>query len=298
MDGGLATCNGAPPDVKDFWKNIAIRLLALSNSRVSHPFPKRLLVTGAAGIVASLCRPLLRERCEALVLTDRNAVADLVTGERFLPGDLTDLDFLVSAAEGSDGILHLGGHVGPDFTFEEVLAANVVGTRNVFEAARLADVPRVVYASSHHAVGFHRRGEALDHRTPPRPDSWYGLSKGFGEEIASYYADRHGIAALSIRIGFIGEKVIDERRLHTWLSPRDFVQLVEIGFTCPNLHFETVYGVSDNPGTFFDNSNATRLGYRPRDRALDHLADENLRDARPDPDSADGNYVGGHFVNA
>ena len=76
------------------------------------------------------------------------------------------------------------------------------------------------------------------------------------------------------------------------------IQLVEIGFTHPDLHFEIVYGVSDNPAPFFDNSNAERLGYRPRDRALDHLATEELRTAEPDLQSADGTHVGGHFVES
>jgi len=265
---------------------------------MDHPRPPRILLTGAAGIVGTAIRPLLAPRCRELVLTDRREVPDPGPDERFVAGDLTDLDFLVELAQDTDAIIHLGGHVGPDFTFDEVLESNIVGTRNVFEAARVAGVPRVVYASSHHAVGFLRRGATIDHATSPRPDSFYGLSKAFGEEVGAYYADRHGIRVLAVRIGFVGEKVIDERRLHTWLSPRDFLQLIEIGLTHPDLHFEIVYGVSDNPAPFFDNRNADRLGYRPQDRALDHLADESLRDARPDPGSADGSYVGGHFVES
>ncbi len=259
---------------------------------------KRLVVTGAAGIVGTALRPLLAGLCEELVLTDLRPVENLVENERFKGGDIGDLDFVTEATAGADGIVHLAGRVGPDFTFEEVLGANIIGTRNVFESARRNQVPRVVYASSHHAVGFLRRGDHIDHSTAPRPDSHYGLSKAFGEELGAYYADRHGLAVLAIRIGYVGETVIDERRLHTWISPRDLFQLIKIGLTHPELRFEIVYGVSDNPDPFFDNHNAHHLGYRPQDRALDHLADESLRTSQPDPSTAAGVYVGGHFVNS
>lgn len=260
------------------------------------PFPSRIVLTGAAGIVGTSIRPLLRERCNELLLTDVQEVDPLHAKEQFFQGDLTDLDFLTEVTADADGIVHLAGHVGANFTFDDVLGANIVGTHNLFEAARRNGVPRVVYASSHHAVGFFRRGDPIDHTTAPRPDSFYGLSKAFGEELGSYYADRHGMRVLAIRIGFVGDEVIDERRLHTWMSPRDFVQLIEIGFTHPDIRFEIVYGVSENPEPFFDNRNAHRLGYSPEDRALDHLADEEFRHLPPDTSTADGTHIGGHFT--
>ena len=79
------------------------------------------------------------------------------------------------------------------------------------------------------------------------------------------YADKHGLRVLNIRIGNFGDRPLDRRRLSIWLSPRDFLQLVRIGLEHPDLHYETVYGASENDRTWWDNANAYRLGYRPQD---------------------------------
>lgn len=257
---------------------------------------RRILLTGAAGIVGSLIRPLLAQHHTEVVLTDIAEIESVGERETFVQGDIVDLDFVKSVAAGVDGIVHLAGMVGPDYTFDEVLGPNIIGTHNIFSAARAGGISRVVYASSHHAVGYWRRDQCPDESVLPRPDSQYGVSKAFGESVASYHADKFGIRVLVIRIGFAAEKVIDERRLHTWISPRDLVQLIEIGFHEPELGFEIVYGVSDNPDPFFDNTNAQRLGYRPQDRALDHLADAAILDQSPDPTTVDGATIGGVFA--
>lgn len=258
----------------------------------------RILLTGASGIVGSALRPLLATRFPEVLLTDLETIDSSSLGETesFAQGNLADADFLERITTDLDGIIHLGGLVGPDFTFDEVLESNIVGTRNLFEAARKNGVARVVYASSHHAVGFYRREDPVDETTPPRPDSFYGLSKAFGEEVGAYYADKFGLHVLAIRIGYVGESVIDERRLHTWVSPRDLMQLIEIGLSHPEIGFEIVYGVSDNPAPFFDNRNANRLGYRPRDRAVEHLADPDLLQQAPEA-GAEGTHIGGHFAD-
>ena len=72
--------------------------------------------------------------------------------------------------------------------------------------------------------------------------------------------------------------------------------MIEIGLTTPDLGFEIVYGVSENPDPFFDNANAARLGYRPQDRAVKHLADPSLISQKPDTTTAEGTFVGGHFA--
>jgi uronate dehydrogenase len=259
---------------------------------------KRILLTGAAGIVGSALRPLLRELYDEVLLTDLNPIEDPAGNERFEAGDISDFSFVSPLASQVEGIVHLAGKVGPDYTFDEVLGPNLIGSYHVFEAARQNGISHVVYASSHHAVGYRKRTDAIDEHTAPRPDSFYGLSKAFGEEIGSLYADRHGINVLAIRIGYVGETVIDERRLHTWISARDLAQLIGIGLSTPDLGFQIVYGVSDNPEPFFDNANAVRLGYRPQDRSVDHLADPSLLDAHPDPDSPEGIFVGGHFCQS
>ncbi len=262
-------------------------------------FPDRILVTGAAGIVGTALRPLLRKAAKEIVLSDIAPIDELGLGERYLQCDLQDLETLTGAASGVDAILHLGGAVGATLDFDTILGANIIGTRNVFEAARLNGIKRVVFASSHHAVGYTPRGEAIDHLAPLRPNSDYGVSKAYGEAVGSYYADNFDMEALSIRIGYVGDDLSKERRLRTWISPRDLLQLVEIGFTYPGLRHEIVYGVSESPEpAFFDNENAHRLGYRPQDRSVDRLTDPSVLDQVPDLNSIEEGVVGGGFASA
>ena len=260
--------------------------------------PARLLVTGAAGIVGSALRPLLRERFEELLLSDRVAVDDLAANESYGACELADLEGLTALAGQVDAVIHLGGLVGAEYTFEDILEPNVIGTRNLLEAARRSGVRRVIYASSHHVVGFTPRGEALDHRATLRPNGEYAVSKAYGEAAASYYADNFGLEILSIRIGYVGDEVNSERRLRTWISSRDLTQLVEIGLTRPELHHEVVYGISETPEpTFFDNCNAFRLGYQPKDRSVDQVTDPTVLEERPDLGTIEEGVVGGGFAS-
>jgi len=259
--------------------------------------PSRILVTGAAGIVGTALRPVLRSQYQSLLLTDLVEITDLADNERFDQADLQDLRSLENLCSQVDAIIHLGGMVGAAYRFEEVLGPNIVGTHNILEAAVRQAVKRLVYASSHHVIGFAPRGSHLDHRTAPRPNGEYALSKAYGEAAASYYADNFGLEILTIRIGYIGDDVSKERRLHTWVSARDLAQLIAIGLTHPDIHYEIVYGVSEVPQPFFDNQNATRLGYMPQDRALDHVTSPDLLSYQPDFTKIEEGVVGGGFAS-
>ena len=226
---------------------------------------KEILLTGAAGGVATMIRPLLRESWRVR-LSDLRPVAPLAPGETDAPADLADIDALRRAVRGVDGIVHLGGY-SLEADWETIHRANIVGCYNLFEAARLEGVKRVVFASSNHAVGFYPRSETIDEAVVVRPDSPYGLSKAFGEGVAALYAYKYGVSALSIRIGNVGERPVDRRRLAIWISPRDLVQLIRIGLEHPDIRHEVVYGMSDNQRAWWDNHNAVRLGYTPRDRS-------------------------------
>lgn len=188
------------------------------------------------------------------MLTDLVEVSDLAPNESFMQGDISNLEFVQSLMDGVTGVVHLAAAVG-HYDFDEVLRPNFIGAYNIYEASRSLEVPpRVIYASSHHAVGFFKRGEqTIDHQIAPRPDSYYGLSKAYGEGLASLYADKYNVNTLSVRIGYVGESVPDERRLHTWISARDLFQLITIGFSTPNLHHEIVYGVSKERYVASDN---------------------------------------------
>ncbi|MEX2200408.1 MAG: NAD(P)-dependent oxidoreductase, partial [Dongiaceae bacterium] len=207
-----------------------------------------------------------------LRLSDVAAIDDVEVGEESAPADLADLASVRAAVGGVDGIVHLGGY-SLESDWETILRANINGAYNLFEAARLEGVRRIVFASSNHVMGFYRRAETIPADVTVRPDSRYGLSKAFGEALASLYAHKYGAEVLSIRIGHILPKPRNRRDLSIWLSPRDLCQLIRIGLETPGIRHEIVYGMSDNERAWWDNDNAARLGYRPQDRSEDFAAE-------------------------
>jgi len=254
---------------------------------------KTILITGAGGGVGTHLRQQLAGNY-ALRLSDIRRLKP-GAGETFVQGDVANLDDMLRATQGVDAFVHLGGYSveGP---WEDILNANIVGCYNAFEAARRNGVKRILFATSNHAVGFYRRDQVIDHRVYIRPDSRYGVSKVFGEALGSLYADKYGMEVFCMRIGNVGTVPIDKRRLSIWISPRDLAQLVTIGIEHPDIRFEIVYGVSNNRRSWYDNGNATRLGYHPVDDsesfAAEVLAREQPGDARAEM------YQGGAFVHS
>ena len=256
---------------------------------------KTLLITGAAGDIGTHLRRELAG-VYALRLSDIRPIERLAPGETFEQGDITDLERMLAVTRGADAVLHLGG-VAAEAEWERILQGNIIGCYNLFEAARRSGVKRILFATSNHAVGFYQRDQTIDHRVYPRPDSRYGLSKVFGEQLGSLYADKYGLEVFCMRIGNVNPKPVDKRRLSIWISPRDLAQLVRIGVDHPDIRFEIVYGVSDNARSWYDNSNAHRLGYRPQDQA-ETYAGEILAQHQDHPDARVETYQGGTFVVA
>ena len=253
----------------------------------------RVLVTGAAGGIGRMIRPLLREVYPAIRLSDIVEI-DPEPGEEFMAADLAAMAAVERICEGVDGVIHLGASSVED-RWEPILNNNIVGGYNLFEAARRQGVPRVVFATTNHVVGFYRRQRTIDHAAMPRPDSRYGVSKAFGEALGRMYADKYGLRVLNIRIGNVAERPADRRRLSIWISPRDLVQLMRIGLEHPDIHFEVVYGVSDNARAWYDNGNAFRLGYAPADRAEDYASEATEADLALAPDPIGEQFQGGGF---
>ncbi|HEY1300157.1 MAG TPA: NAD(P)-dependent oxidoreductase [Stellaceae bacterium] len=256
----------------------------------------RVLITGAAGGIGRALRETLRGAYPVLRLSDRVAPAPARDGEEVDQTEIADMAAVERMVAGCDGIVHLGGNSG-EAPWDVILQSNIVGLYNVFEAARRAGVRRIVMATSNHAVGFYPREETIDHRVVPRPDSRYGVSKAFSEALASLYADKHGIGFLCLRIGNFGERPIDKRRLSIWISPRDLTQLVRIGLDHPEIRYEIVYGVSNNRRSWYDNSNAYRLGYRPQDDS-EPYAEAVLKAEPSGADPIAERYQGGTFCAA
>ena len=255
---------------------------------------KTILITGAAGDVGTHLRRELADKYR-LRLSDIKPIKARAQGEQFVPGDIANLADMLRVTKSVDAIVHLGGFSveGP---WDMILRANIVGCYNVFEAARRNGVKRVLFASSNHATGFYQRDQKIDHRVLTKPDSRYGVSKAFGEQLGSLYADKYGLEVFCMRIGNVTVAPPDKRRLSNWISPGDMARLVSVGIDHPEIKFEIVYGVSDNQRSWYDNSNAYRLGYRPQDDA-ERFAAEILAKEQPGDPRAEL-YQGGNFVFA
>jgi uronate dehydrogenase len=226
---------------------------------------RTVLLTGAAGRLGSVLRERLGGRFELLRLSDIRPMAPAQAGEETIVCDLADAEAVERLCAGIDAVLHFGG-IAFDCPWNELLPANIAGTANIFEAARKTDVERVIFASSNHVIGLYPVSQRLDEKAQPRPDSFYGVSKAFGEDLAAHYAWKHGIRTFAMRIGSCRAEPDGLRALSTWLSFGDLERLVMTGLTADYAH-EIVYGVSRNARAWWDNSNAYRLGYDPQDDA-------------------------------
>lgn len=245
----------------------------------------RVLVTGAAGQVGRIVRDKLGYKYDLIGL-DR---VDCGWETSFV-ADIADYDAIRPAFDGADAVVHLGADPRPQAPWESVLPNNIVGTRNVYEAARTAGARRVVLASTNHVVGFFpmkddpykaiydgRLGEvrrpfrALDDRDS-RPDSLYGVSKAFGESLGSYYQDEFGLSVICLRIGWVmtpDDPSFDPAALSLWLSHRDTAQLIRKAIDAPpSVGFAIVYGMSRNALSIWDVEAGKRLiGFSPQDGA-------------------------------
>lgn len=256
---------------------------------------KRLVLTGAAGRLGSYLREPLTQLCEDLVSSDIvDDLGKLYPGERYVKADLAELNQIEPLLEGADMVVHFGA-VGDEAPFEEILGPNIVGAYNIWEAAHRQGVRRVVYASSIHAVGMHRKTDGIDTNVPHRPDTYYGLAKCFAEDVASLYWDRRGIEAVCMRILSCAQ-VTNARALGTWLSYDDLIQLVTRAIDTPVTGFTVVYGVSNNDRAPVRNTSSSHLGYRPKDNAEQFAAEILANEPPNDPQDLSKLCVGGPFA--
>jgi uronate dehydrogenase len=256
----------------------------------------RLLITGAAGYLGGVLRRALLGSGMRVRLTDIKAPSyPLERDEDFVVADLARFDEMRQVLRNVDAVVHLGGHP-VEGAWETILNANIVGTYNVFEAARISGVKRVVFASTHHTVGYYRRERTIGTSVPPRPDSRYAVSKIFGEALGRLYADKHGMSVICQRIGVARPKPPHPRALRAWLSESDFVRLTLDCLRARNVHFEVVYGVSANDGLFWDNDGGRRIGYAPQDSGS-AFEQEVLAQSGPE-DAIEALFQGGKFTAA
>ncbi|GEB54000.1 NAD-dependent epimerase/dehydratase family protein [Streptomyces cacaoi] len=260
------------------------------------PAPRTVLLTGAAGGVGTLMRDLLPEYGYTLRLLDMRPVdgaPDALVLDLATAGD----EAVRAAVRGVDAIIHLAG-ISVESSFEKILDANIRGTHALYEAARAEGVPRVVFASSNHAIGFTpvpESGGLVPVDAPRRPDTFYGLSKCFGEDLAQLYWDLHGIETVSVRIGSCFPRPTSVRMLSIWMSPADGARLLHVALTAPDVGHTVVYGSSANTRLWWDLSPARALGYAPQDDSEPYAAELLAEQGPLDTTDPGQSRIGGHF---
>lgn len=262
---------------------------------MTKPF-KRILITGAAGRLGSELRRGLAPLADTLRLADRVELKDIQANEEAAVFDLADEAAVMAAVEGCDAIVHFGG-APLERPWNEILDSNIRGTYHIYEGARKYGVKRVIYASSVHAIGYHKLEDHIKGNAIGRPDSLYGVSKVFVEGLASLYWDKFGIESTCVRIFSSFPEPADRRMLWSWLSFDDCVRLVSSALTAPYMGFTITVGMSDNKVKPVDNSPAGHLGYIPQDSAEPYREKVEGATDPLDPNAPAVRYLGGWFTD-
>ena len=222
----------------------------------------KVMITGAAGAIGSVLAEGLKDRHEVRGF-DTQEMPDL--DDAFV-GDISDHDLVTAASEGMDAIIHLVNVPGGEF---EHSLQSMVGTYNVFEAAQQNSVKRVAYASRAGVLpqSFYPRTIQRTMEMLPKPESYYTISKVFGESIGYMYSARFDMEVVAVRIGnFNRNRDLPAHPHH--LSHGDCIHLFEQAITHPCVKFEVVFGVSDSDWPLYDLDHGRRaIGYYPQDRS-------------------------------
>lgn len=271
------------------------------------------LVTGAHGTVGTAITDHLadddRYDFTLLDLDEPEAEAEAEVPGEAVVADVRDYDDLRPHFAGQDAVVHLalmpgtGGHTSRELGWNRALADNLEGINNVYEAAVDAGLDDIVFASSNHAVGlvevrnmpevYHDVGIRAGHDEPHRPDSRYGLTKSYGEDLGRLAAETHDVRFYALRIGSVREPRYDHpygdaergvergdwergsdayeeqaaRLKGLWQSRRDLAHMVECCLQDESVEWDHFYGVSANDRRWFDDLEYARetIGYEPRD---------------------------------
>lgn len=229
---------------------------------------KKVLITGAAGRIGSSLAEQLRDAYDLRLHYHRNRPENPPSSD-VVTADISKYDEIAPAMAGVDAVVHMAGDPRTTAPWDDILDRNIVGAYNVFESARQAGVPKIVFASTNHVMGMYDRDRQwpIYAPQPVRPDSLYGVSKAFGENLGRHYVDQYGMSVICLRIGWFLPEPRDEIGLWMWLSPRDCAQVVSCAIESP-LQYGVFYAISRNSRRHWDITDTIeKLGYRPQDDA-------------------------------
>lgn len=257
---------------------------------------KKIVLTGACGVLGMQLRDMLAGMADELLSVDiQPAPEPLIANETYAQVDVSDMAAFSPLMEGADMVVHFAA-IPDERPFEELLGPNFIAAYNVWEAAYRHGTRRVVYASSVHGVGMHETNQGVDLYAPHRPDTFYGLSKCFTEDMGQMYWEKRGLEAVCIRIFSCTPEPQNVRALSTWLSYDDLRQVVRRSVEAHTTGFTCIYGISNNTRAAVNNDRASFLGYRPTDNAED-WAETLLASAPPaDPQDLAQMRLGGPFA--
>jgi len=219
----------------------------------------RILITGASGAVGTVLVKGLRDRY-SLRGFDRVPMDEL---DDMVVGELTDFGAVARATQDMEAVVHLAGNPLGSAPWEEILNSNIIGTYNLFEAARQSGVRRVVFASRAGLLAPYPEEITRTIDMPPRPESYYSISKVFGENLGYMYASQFGLECVSVRIGNVRADRPQAEHPHH-LSHADLVRVFERAVLQPEIEYEVVFGVSGGDWPLYDLEHGRRvIGYEP-----------------------------------
>lgn len=233
------------------------------------PSIRRILITGSAGTVGATLVAGLQQRYEVRGFDIRPTTG---AGDSVV-GSILNFDDCLRATEGMDAVIHLVNirRRGADW---EDCKDNMIGTHNVFEAARQNGVRRIAYSSETGVMGPQPLTVQRTVHTRTRPSGYYPLSKVFAEKLGYLYSRQHGIGFVSVRIGRIdpngeaGSGSVEP--LHPYdFSHADAVRVFERAVVHPGVEYEIVFGVSDSTWELIDLDHGRRvINYFPQDKSV------------------------------
>lgn len=223
----------------------------------------KILVTGAAGRVGSAVVKGLKDRY-SLRGFDRVPTPEL---EDAVVGDITDFDGVLIATQDMEAVIHLAGNPSSGAPWEEILPNNFIGTYNVFEAARQNGVRRIAFASRAGLLAPYPKDVMRTVDMTPRPETYYSISKVFGESLGYMYSARFDMEFVAVRIGNFKHDGDLPTHPHQ-LSHADAVRVFERAVIHPGVKFEIVFGVSDSTWNLYDLKHGRKaIGYHPQDKS-------------------------------
>jgi nucleoside-diphosphate-sugar epimerase len=242
----------------------------------------KVLITGVSGLIGGLVLRDLSGKYEFSGLSRRP-----VPGIAHTQADITDFEKVRAASRGMDMVLHLAAETQDYDDWDKVISNTMGGTLNMYRAAQEAGVKRVVFMSTGSTMCGYEWYEGspygklaanelselpasekmISYLDPPRPDSFYGVGKLFGENTGRLFSDKYGMSVLCIRLGAVlpNDEPQMVRHFPGYLSQGDAVQMVDKCLGAPDtIRFDIFDAISENSRRWRDTGHAKEvLGWRP-----------------------------------